>query len=816
MNYKFVFFIFLSVIYSISGVLENTENDNKYENEEYLNFFKISNSLITLPIKEEKNSNIFKKIYSFISNIYSSSNLKQEINLSFEKTISFNRIVIQTSSDEFKKTNEEKIIKIYNNIKEDSSLINNYEIKTIGKKIIYTFNNIIKCDKLIIELLESYKIKPEDISILSPETEYLNENIIKAFDKSDYRKLILSKEFDKKEVIENIEKESKKYELSDYANNYINRIKAVYTGDISYDPRREFTTNPKGDVNIINQKGNIDRYARNNLKMTYAGTNRQSMGIYARSNETITIHVKKGNEKDPLPSIRFTQYIGHWKNWLGKVNTLKEGTQELIFDDFKITTDYTIDTFPGGPMYLINPYTQEEQSQNITIYVEGGELFPIFKLNGDEKEYKNNLLECIKLNQKDSNKYYDITELTSIRTIITVKASEAYKRYVDGNISPQDNLVGWDQYIKKLFIYDGIQFEKNQPFYNENNNNVNIHLRYSQPYGLAYAYSEHIGIFYDDWIESAINFVEKKIDWGFPHEIGHTMDISEREVTETSNNMISKYSETYLQGDGTWGPDRQENKILYLTPDNIDDLLRGCQEEDQSKCKGFLMNKPLNYLIFWDIESIYHGYWGKIDNMYRYNNTLSSKISKEEKFVYFTNIILGMDLGYYFTRWGLTFSNGNSIFNESKTSSEYKELMQKAINDNLIDPKTKKKFWYIDYKEYNYMNDIGLGCYKDQNEYDVQIITITNPSVNKYTLSLPRVKCPGHLGFEIYESDYLMGFTYDYTYTDESVYKSGYIPKYKIIAYDRLLDMSKESEYKSFKSSLALKQMNDVNALRED
>ena len=114
MNYKFVFFIFLSVIYSISGVLENTENDNKYENEEYLNFFKISNSLITLPIKEKKNINIFKKIYSFISNIYSSSNLKQEINLSFEKTISFNRIVIQTSSDEFKKTNEEKIIKIYN------------------------------------------------------------------------------------------------------------------------------------------------------------------------------------------------------------------------------------------------------------------------------------------------------------------------------------------------------------------------------------------------------------------------------------------------------------------------------------------------------------------------------------------------------------------------------------------------------------------------------------------------------------------------------------------------------------------------------
>ena len=39
------------------------------------------------------------------------------------------------------------------------------------------------------------------------------------------------------------------------------------------------------------------------------------------------------------------------------------------------------------------------------------------------------------------------------------------------------------------------------------------------------------------------------------------MDINERTVSETSNNMISKYSETYLQGDGSWGHDRENNKI---------------------------------------------------------------------------------------------------------------------------------------------------------------------------------------------------------------------------------------------------------------
>ena len=215
----------------------------------------------------------------------------------------------------------------------------------------------------------------------------------------------------------------------------------------------------------------------------------------------------------------------------------------------------------------------------------------------------------------------DITELYSNRVMITVRATQAYEIYRDVNKRPIDNLINWDNYIKKLFIYDGIQFEKNQPYYDEKNNYICFHLKYSQPYGLAYASSEYIGIFYDDWLEKAIYIVEKEIGWGFPHEIGHMMDINERTVSETSNNMISKFSETYLQGDGSWGMDRQNNKIKYLTRDNIDDRLRGCSLEDQSQCEGFLKNIKLNYLIWWDLESMFHGYWGKLDNMYRYNST---------------------------------------------------------------------------------------------------------------------------------------------------------------------------------------------------
>ena len=126
--------------------------------------------------------------------------------------------------------------------------------------------------------------------------------------------------------------------------------------------------------------------------------------------------------------------------------------------------------------------------------------------------------------------------------------------------------------------------------------------------------------------------------------------------------------------------------------------LRGCIDIDNpTSCKGFLTNRELNYLIWWDLESFHHGYWGKLDNMYRFNNTLPAGMTKEEKMVYFSSVVLRMDLGYYFTRWGLSFDKGNTIFNENYASSVYKNLMSTALIKGIIDKRTpKKKFWYLD------------------------------------------------------------------------------------------------------------------------
>ena len=276
------------------------------------------------------------------------------------------------------------------------------------------------------------------------------------------------------------------------------------------------------------------------------------------------------------------------------------------------------------------------------------------------------------------------------------------------------------------------------------------------------------------------------------------MDINERTVSEASNNMISKYSETFIQGDGRWGPDRQDSKIRFLVPDDIENKLRGSKSDDENQCYGFFKNVELNYLIWWDLESMFHGYWGKLNNMYRYNNSLGSGLTKEEKFVYFTNLILGMVLGYYFIHWGLYLSNYQKVFNEEAVSAKYQELIYNAINEGLIDINMpQKKYWYVDYKQNNYMNDIALGCYENQDEYDIKIKDVNILGNWLRVINIENVKCPGHLGFEVYESDKLIGFTFSNYYSDRTTYEEDYVPKYKIVAYDRLLIDSKPSSFMS-------------------
>ena len=153
---------------------------------------------------------------------------------------------------------------------------------------------------------------------------------------------------------------------------------------IKYEKRREFTTNPNTDINKINQYGDISSYTKSILKMSRGGTDRQSTGIFAHSDETISIFVE-AEDNDPLPNIIFTQYIGIYNRWVGQTIKLKKGKNFVTVNDFYIS-DIKVRLKEGGPIYIENKYTNEKQSQNIKIYIDGGVLFPLFRINDNEGE----------------------------------------------------------------------------------------------------------------------------------------------------------------------------------------------------------------------------------------------------------------------------------------------------------------------------------------------------------------------------------------------------------------------------------------------
>ena len=833
---------------SQTGTVEILSEDSKYFNLEYSSLFKIPTSMMTLfSTGGERSGYELSKAFDNKWNTHWRSegeqgaeytnpitgvtydSLVNSIIITFSTTVVFDKMIFKTDNcNGCEGIGYPTELKLYSKLKSDSNdvlnsyddsdftLIDDIESDATQSIVLFKFEQTIKCDQIKIEWANIKTYYPRfpkmttvrEIQLFLPETSYFNETILNLFSKDDYTQMTLSEEFNDINKIEELIQNSQDIiNMNKEIEVILQRARLAALGSLQFDEKREFTTNQNADRNIIRQRGNIASHARNTLKMASAGTNRQSMGIYGLPGEKITIFVKS-DDSDPLPSIRFTQYIGHYSNWLGTEFTLVQGRQSYTFDNFTVST-YSITAKAGGPLYISNPYTSDQQSQNVKVYVEGGTLFPAFRLGESEDEYKAFLAEYVAMYNNSPDDYLDITELFGYRTMITVQATLAYNVYKDKNKGPLNNLNSWDEYIKKLFIYDGVEYDPSEPHYDIKNTYVNLHIRYAQPFGAAYAAYEHIGIFSDGWFNTAI--YTESFGWGFAHEIGHTMDINERTVSENSNNMISKYDESYLRREGTRG--EFAKSLQYLTLDDVDVYDRGCSSDT---CKGFFTNMQMNFLVWWYIESFFPGYWGKLDNMYRYDYSLSTGMSRTERLIFFSNVITGIDLGYYFNRWGF-FLNNEGIFDPENASDTYKTAMEEYITNGLIDNTIKHKFWCLDYKEYLYNVEGGEGCYEDQNAYDVQIKNVFYINTTRTILLLPEINCEGHLGFEIYEHNKLIGFTYDYSFIDTNTYASDYIHEYKIIAIDRKLLQSKASDVQYRQTDAQVCSFNSViyNSIKE-
>lgn len=172
------------------------------------------------------------------------------------------------------------------------------------------------------------------------------------------------------------------------------------------------------------------------------GTNRQVIGIGGNTGQAITVYVEvepnEGVSKESvmLPTLTYTQITGTWQKSFETVS-LKLGRNAFIFPDIQTTGFYAIPIAKGGPIHINNPYTLETQGGHVNLYIEGGNIYTVFRQGDDENAFRIIL-----------KNYYDRLNDPNDEEI-TVDAFEAYSNHV---ITSCSCTLAYQYYIeKKLF-----------------------------------------------------------------------------------------------------------------------------------------------------------------------------------------------------------------------------------------------------------------------------------------------------------------------------------------------------------------------------
>lgn len=567
-------------------------------------------------------------------------------------------------------------------------------------------------------------------------------------------------------------KETQAYALRGELQYLVSRAEGILDGTVTANPAREFTTKPDENGNAaIARHGNIAAYARNTLKMVWQGTNRQITGVCAVPGETLAVFVE-AEDRDPLPTLVFTQHIGYWSKWRSSEYSLNRGLNLITVPDL-YDSSWSVKTNPGGPVYLCNPYTENQQSENVKIYMDGGYTIPVYRTGDDAEEYRNALAEYLKQYAAEDGYYNDVTELQSDRVILTVTASRAKSCYIDEGADPGQALKDWDSYLKSLYEFDGVSYDPDSEHYDARAEYLNVNVRVMQPWAAAYAFTEHVGIQKGTWEQ--ISCYGSGFGWGMSHELGHMMDISERTRSEVTNNMWSQFNKTALDGEIARG--------------NFTEYLKAAAPDD-NEGKAYA-DKASDALPWWCIESRFPGYWGRLDNCFRYEDRKG--LSDAELHVYFSSLAAGIDLSYYFDRIG--FSWKAAFTGYENASDTFRAAMESAKESGRI-VENELKLWYVDAQFYNYYTKYGdeLKIYGEKD--GTQILNVSKTDAG-YALLLPDVKDFRHLGYEILRSDgaggfKVIGFTYGRNYTDTAAPADG-TPTYKVRAFDRALGCTVES-----------------------
>ena len=554
-------------------------------------------------------------------------------------------------------------------------------------------------------------------------------------------------------------------------------LASVYQEDIQL--AKDIINNELQTVKTVTVEQHGDRNAHTNQNLKFGfGNNNQPTGVLAKPGDTVVVYVDAEPGK-PLPQLFFSQQEGSFANW-GRTVSLHAGKNVITVPEVTQNDGwYHHSVTPGGAVYIVNPYTEEQQGKSPVIrFAKGVEVFPMVDKNTDEQEFLQLLkdykarLDADKRANPDvmDRQMIDIVEIVSDHLVFTGTATGAYEAYVNQEFSPLQTVNMYNDHMDLVFEYLGLDGsnELNDVKYTREN------IRLAQPFGYMYAYTNHIGV-QGDVMVSMLTTVG---GWGVDHEMGHRLDIGVRTIGEVTNNMIPQNSSYYYNK-----PDKRIPFESHIYKNVI-------SKDNNEYYSGSYFE---NLAVFWQLEMIYPGYWAKLNRQYRENNVvLDSQDSANDKLnqlAKYSSIALELDLTEHFERHGFFVSDETKEF-----VSQYK--------------KPEVKTWYANY---DYIEYKGNGFEK---ETGLVVERLTHGEHNQLVFKVNADVAADVLGYEIFKDEELIGFTSTNSFIDTTT-EVGEAVEYKVIPYDKKLNPGEEVHLHSLAPTIMTSQEKVIVKLNE-
>jgi len=731
-----------------------------YSNNEYSNLFKMNNSNIK-GIKNNGRHYASQVIANAIddnldtyweTNTYNTNDFTNEVEIEFKETVELNRIVYGA-----RKSDNKGFAKEFEIYASTTSVGETYQLVAVGKHdkvsgLVEAKFNPTKFKRVKFK----FKNSDQNWATLSEITFYKQDIVSDKVESLFTNGLMneLSEEFNTIEKLQALENEAKGHPLEDSFKESFEIANKILKGKLE-------------TVKVITaeQHGDMVAHAKNNLKFGF-GNNNQPTGISAKPGDEITVYVD-ADPSEPMPKLAFSQQEGSFANWMRTVN-LNVGKNVITVPEIAVDSWYNHDVTRGGSIYIVNPYTPEEQSKAPVIRFESGDKYPFLTEDTNVNEFKEFLIEYKKAIDEDIAKnpdvldreVLDVFEFVSDHLVWTGTATGAYKAYIEQGANPLDTVNRYNNHMKELFKYYGLdgRNEQNDPKY------IRENVRLAQPYGYMYAYTNHIGVQRDVMTGLLVG----EPGWGLDHEIGHRMDVNARLYGEVTNNMLPMYMSVYYN--------KVDNRIPYEN-----EVYKNVISENSNKySEGGLAE---NLAVYWQLEMYKPGYWGALNSLYRERNVnLGNENPDNVKMQYlvkFSSEVVGEDLSEYFARHGF-------------------EVNEETREETSKYQKPDKKIWYLNNSKANYK---GNGFTQDTN-LDVSLAQVENGV--KLTFNIDDNVKSDLLGYEILKDGELIGFTSSNSFVDINADKTKN-SKYEVIPYDLNLGTGDVIEIYSFTPSMSIK-----------